>query len=87
MKTREIEVWVTPKPYSRNQHYVYWPDEPTPQNAIKAKLVVPAEPEVLEFEIDGTEEIGYLAPAKILAGRRWKIVATEIIENESLNLK
>lgn len=94
MKTREIEVWVVKKELQGLKlgrcGVSIWP-----QNAslggdrnqyIKATLILPAEPEVLEFE---TDDSGNRPPGVIdtMYGRRWKVVATEIIENESLNLK
>ncbi len=84
MKTRELDVWV--------KHHagvkipaVYFQGEPCPGDAIKAKLVFPAEPEVVETTWDCTDPLRYPAASHImdkLEGRKWKAVFTELLETE-----
>lgn len=76
-KTKEVEVW-----YSEYWGRIYKDGESMPLDVIKAKLIIPVEPEVLhldyDFTISGSDErnVNWLP----LLGKRWHIVATEVVE-------
>jgi hypothetical protein len=83
-KFKEIEVW-----YSEHYGRIYKDGESMPLDAIKAKVVLPAQPQVIEFPLDCTGNksfnkiIAQQVPQRTmeqLEGKFWHIVATEVIE-------
>ena len=78
MKTREFPVWVTKtNNYEIDMWQISLHEQP---NTIKAKLIIPVEPQTLNFDWDfsnATEkDINWLP----LLGRRWKCKFEEIVE-------
>lgn len=85
MKTREIDVWF------REDYFEIIDDPPTknPDKFVKAKLIVPVEPEVVEFttyvndEMIGRQPIvvlGTTSETKKLIGKRWRVRCEEVVE-------
>lgn len=80
MKTREIDVWIS---YRTKQglcgaREFYFAE--TNSAPIKAKLIIPVEPEVVEFVEDCSYGKIISDNFKKLQGKRWKIRAEEVIE-------
>jgi hypothetical protein len=74
-KVKEIDVWLDKKMHTHEYSVVKYP------GAIKAKLVIPVEPEVVEFDwlFVGAENMS-LGMLKKLAGRRWKCRFEEVTD-------
>jgi hypothetical protein len=87
MKTREIDVWWN----SKNNYCIPQKENVTADftndGYVSAKLILPADPEVIEFEIDGgvfntpgIKEVLKDNPIiQKLAGRRWHCTFREIV--------
>jgi hypothetical protein len=87
MKTREIDVWVTrANDYTKDDFYIAQSEQP---DSVKAKLVIPVEPEIREIEVElydvdksnGKQFVTLVfnGDYKWLAGHRWKCRFEEIV--------
>lgn len=90
MKTREIDCW-----YSSDHKEIYGlfgKSEAMPGNCVKAKLILPAEPEVVEFESEARvirmpDKPSFIIQLRAdennenerLSGRRWKCKFEEVL--------